>query len=319
MDYAYAGENNYKEIEPRQFIHVVDYREGEDVGIIDQTDFCSSPDDYEIGGLMNHGLKESTLEDGWFYAHNPTSCLKIVYDFEAWKAGDDDNDCVRYFNGNGDYIFDKRYEPDAESPWACSILGTSPTSDGWNPDSNKITNVTANGIGAVSFFMLGPDGTGMGVYTIAGETDGWKSYNLIVDTDSAYDGLYTAPAQPPDSEAGSRPDPGYFFVGNDSAKGILTAQPVAVESRPSGFDVSQNVPNPFNPTTTINFSTAKAGNVSIDVFNVAGQKIDTIASEFMSAGNHSVTWNATDFSAGVYFYTVRAGDFSKTMKMTLLK
>jgi len=52
---------------------------------------------------------------------------------------------------------------------------------------------------------------------------------------------------------------------------------------------------------------------------VAGQKVDTIVSGFMSAGSHTVTWDASEFSAGVYFYTVKAGEFSKTMKMTLLR
>ena len=102
-------------------------------------------------------------------------------------------------------------------------------------------------------------------------------------------------------------------------KGILTNLVAVDEDVPSAFSVEQNSPNPFNPTTTISFTTAEAGNVTIDVFNVAGQKVDTITSEFMNAGSHSVTWDATGFSAGVYFYTVKSGDFSRTMKMTLLK
>jgi hypothetical protein len=55
------------------------------------------------------------------------------------------------------------------------------------------------------------------------------------------------------------------------------------------------------------------------VYNTAGQRVDTIVNANMSAGGHSATWNASRFAAGVYFYTVKTGDFSKTMKMTLLK
>ncbi|MFC1574049.1 T9SS type A sorting domain-containing protein, partial [Candidatus Latescibacterota bacterium] len=91
------------------------------------------------------------------------------------------------------------------------------------------------------------------------------------------------------------------------------------EDSPAAFAVDQNSPNPFNPTTSISFKLTEAGNVSVEVFNVAGQKIDTVANEFMSSGSHSVTWNASGFSAGIYFYTVKSGDFSRTMKMTLLK
>jgi len=108
-------------------------------------------------------------------------------------------------------------------------------------------------------------------------------------------------------------------VAEDSVKGIITDKVAVEEDTPAAFAVAQNSPNPFNPTTTISFTLTEAGNVTVDVFNVAGQKVDTIANEFMSSGSHSVTWDASEFSAGVYFYAVKTGDFSKTMKMTLLK
>jgi hypothetical protein len=83
--------------------------------------------------------------------------------------------------------------------------------------------------------------------------------------------------------------------------------------------VAQNTPNPFNPSTTINFTLAKTGKVSVDIFNISGQKVDTLVNTTMNAGNHTATWNASKNSAGVYFYTVKSGDYSRTMKMTLLK
>ena len=83
--------------------------------------------------------------------------------------------------------------------------------------------------------------------------------------------------------------------------------------------MDQNAPNPFNPTTSITFTIPSAGHVTVDVYNVAGQKIDTLVNDMMSTGRHSVVRDASGFSNGVYFNTVKAGDFSKTMKMTLLK
>jgi hypothetical protein len=71
--------------------------------------------------------------------------------------------------------------------------------------------------------------------------------------------------------------------------------------------------------TTIGFTIPKAGMVTVEVFNLAGQKVDTLASGRMNAGSHSVVWNAAGFSSGQYFYTVRCGEFSRTMRMTLLK
>jgi flagellar hook assembly protein FlgD len=58
---------------------------------------------------------------------------------------------------------------------------------------------------------------------------------------------------------------------------------------------------------------------TVEVYNAAGQKVDTLLNANLSSGSHSVTWDAAKHSAGVYFYTVRSGDFSRTMKMTLLK
>ncbi len=110
------------------------------------------------------------------------------------------------------------------------------------------------------------------------------------------------------------------FVAQDSFKGIITNKSVGVEENASAaFSVAQNLPNPFNPTTTINFTLPEAGIVSIDVYNVAGQKVDTIVNEYMNTGSHSVVWDASGFSAGVYFYTVKSNNFTKTLKMTLVK
>ena len=112
--------------------------------------------------------------------------------------------------------------------------------------------------------------------------------------------------------------PGLYYIAHDSIKGVITSQ-VSVDEAPAAFSVAQNTPNPFNPTTTISFNIPEAGNVTVDIFNVAGQRVDTVASDFMSSGSHTVTWDASGFSAGVYFYSVKTSNFTKTMKMTLLK
>ena len=93
----------------------------------------------------------------------------------------------------------------------------------------------------------------------------------------------------------------------------------SVENPPVEFTVDQNSPNPFNPITTINFRLAEADNVTVEIYNVTGEKVETLVNKFMSAGRHSIDWDGTEFSAGVYFFSVKSGDFSRTMKMTLLK
>jgi len=101
---------------------------------------------------------------------------------------------------------------------------------------------------------------------------------------------------------------------------VITSKEVSVtDEAPSVFAVEQSSPNPANPTTTISFTLPESGNVTADIFNVAGQKVDTLVNDFMDSGRHSVVWDGSNLSTGVYFYTVTSGEFSKTMKMTLLK
>jgi len=85
-----------------------------------------------------------------------------------------------------------------------------------------------------------------------------------------------------------------------------------------------NYPNPFNPTTTIRFDLANAGNVKIEIFNIRGQRVNSLMNSELEAGRHSVEWNGTDesgriVSSGVYFYTMQAGEFSSTRRMILMK
>ncbi len=178
--------------------------------------------------------------------------------------------------------------------------------------------IGANGAGAVTAGLIAPDGTGIGWFAVAGETTDGKNLNMFIDGGSAYDGMYLDNASMGSTTANTAD--GFWYIAYDSIKGTITSQPVSVEENaPAAFSVAQNSPNPFNPTTTISFTLPVAGMVSIDVYNVAGQKVDTIVNEHMNIGSHSVVWDGSEFSAGVYFYTVKTGGFSKTIKMTLLK
>jgi carboxypeptidase T len=85
------------------------------------------------------------------------------------------------------------------------------------------------------------------------------------------------------------------------------------------YSLAQNYPNPFNPRTEINFSLAKSGNVTLKVYNILGSEVATLVNDFMEAGKHSVQFNAKDFTSGVYFYTIKADNFTSTHKMILMK
>jgi len=88
---------------------------------------------------------------------------------------------------------------------------------------------------------------------------------------------------------------------------------------PKELSLSQNYPNPFNASTLIEFSLPVSGDVSVEVFNVLGQKVATIAEGTFNAGVQKVIWNAENMPSGVYFYKLTAPGFSQTKRMTLLK
>lgn len=85
------------------------------------------------------------------------------------------------------------------------------------------------------------------------------------------------------------------------------------------YYLSQNYPNPFNPSTRINYNVAEPGYVILKVYNVLGVKVATLVNEYKSSGNHSVDFNAADFSSGVYFYSLSVNNFTQTRKMILEK
>lgn len=88
---------------------------------------------------------------------------------------------------------------------------------------------------------------------------------------------------------------------------------------PAGFSLSQNYPNPFNPTTQIVYSVPRNGFVTLNIYNVLGQKIATLFSGTRTAGDYVATFNGDRFASGVYFYRLETGGVSITMKMLLLK
>lgn len=108
-----------------------------------------------------------------------------------------------------------------------------------------------------------------------------------------------------------------FVVGTSTVTAIGDGGP--------SFALHQNVPNPFNPTTTIRFDVPAGGaNVDIAIYDAAGRLVRQIANERRDAGTWSVQWNGDDdrgqrVASGVYFYRMRAGSFVDTKKMVLLK
>ncbi|MFI5145147.1 MAG: SBBP repeat-containing protein [Ignavibacteria bacterium] len=88
---------------------------------------------------------------------------------------------------------------------------------------------------------------------------------------------------------------------------------------PSICELSQNYPNPFNPSTTINYQLPSAGNAKLIVYDILGREVATLVNEYQQPGKYQVTWDASNYSSGVYFYKLAAGDFTDTKRMMVIK
>lgn len=87
----------------------------------------------------------------------------------------------------------------------------------------------------------------------------------------------------------------------------------------SAYYLNQNYPNPFNPSTKIIFGLKRSGNVELSLYNILGSKVATIFNGYKDAGNHSIPFDGSNLSSGVYFYKITSNDFTQTRKMILEK
>ncbi len=88
---------------------------------------------------------------------------------------------------------------------------------------------------------------------------------------------------------------------------------------PIAFELEQNYPNPFNPSTTINYTVASTGKVTLNVYNLMGQKVAELVNATKTAGSYNVSWDASGAASGMYIYRLEAGGQTLTRKMTLIK
>ena len=90
------------------------------------------------------------------------------------------------------------------------------------------------------------------------------------------------------------------------------------------MELGNNYPNPFNPSTTIEYAVPQSGNVTIDIYNLVGQRIKTLVDDAFSAGRYKTVWDGKDnagvnVSSGIYFYSISSGNVSIVKKMVLIK
>jgi len=103
---------------------------------------------------------------------------------------------------------------------------------------------------------------------------------------------------------------------------IISDTPASIElpeKNPKAFALHANYPNPFNPSTIINYELPTTNDVNLSVYNSLGQIVVTLVSGKQEAGHHQVEWEATGFASGIYFYRIEAGEFQAVKRMVLLR
>ena len=110
---------------------------------------------------------------------------------------------------------------------------------------------------------------------------------------------------------------------NGELAGTMTRN-MTIENVPEHFVLYPNYPNPFNPTTRIDYCLPEATNVQLKLYDILGREIITLVDELQDPGFKSITWHSSDqmgkkVGAGMYFYVIQAGNFRSVKKMILLK
>ena len=155
-----------------------------------------------------------------------------------------------------------------------------------------------------------------GAYT-ATNLDGGGSSTMVVEDAEGYPQVLNSPSG--GAERAVANHLGIFVLsdtdpGDDDEGSSKSVAPV-----PGGFSLSQNNPNPFNPSTAIAYELPKRSQVRLTIYNVHGQRIATLVDREQSAGYHTVMWDAAGMSAGVYLCRMEAGDYHAVRKMLLVR
>jgi hypothetical protein len=187
------------------------------------------------------------------------------------------------------------------SNWSCNTCHTDGGGTPRNPFGQAVESITGNN----NVVFWGP--------TLAAlDSDGDGFINGVELQDSA--GTWTSgSANPGTASLVTHPGDAQDFPATS-----------AVWDIPASYELGHNYPNPFNPLTVISYNLPVYSHVTIDIYNVLGEKIKTLVNESASEGSYITIWNGLNdlgkaVNSGIYFYRMTAGDYSSVKRMVLMK
>jgi hypothetical protein len=201
------------------------------------------------------------------------------------------------------------------------IDDATPTSNGHYPSVQIIKDITGDGINDIK---IGP-------YRLINGVNGSTCYNFRVPNSYYYFSIYV------DDFDGDGKNEIFctrrYSVSSDESevivyetKGVTSAVNYQESYFPNGFELKQNFPNPFNPTTMLRYNVPERSNVRLSIFNTLGQQISQVVNGTKDAGHYEQAFNASQLSSGIYFYRIEATStqnsamtFVETKKMVLMR
>ena len=282
-----------------------------------------------VGWITGQGgtlLYTSNAGDNWnFRSAGSTDFFKSVFFIDSatgWILGESGNVLrttnaglnwtIRHVSSNG---FSSFFFIDQNTGWITAGNKIYKTTDGINWFLNYAGQNYANGFNSI-YFTDANTGWGAGsVYydtvVIRKTTNGgqnWVSY--IVDAGTVFNSIvFTSP-----NTGWAVGDDGVILK-TDNLVGINAVN----NNLPDNYYLRQNFPNPFNPTTNLEFGISDLGFVSLKVFDVLGKEVAVLINEQLSPGIYKREFNGSNFPSGIYFYMIKAGNFIQTKRMLLLK
>ncbi len=227
----------------------------------------------------------------WYYNDLPASLEeRMVFRINLIDVSDSENGANTYSVVEAEYWYSFHYILDTADGWTKISIPLvdarkDPNLDEWNGEGFNLTGWT--GIAGNDSLDLDQIKGFTFEYSISGAGEGdFADGVLIVDN---------------------------MYIAGAPATNVTDAEPVR------GFNLEQNYPNPFNPTTTIEFNLNQTEPVTLEVYDLLGNRVKTLVNEQLSAGQHSIQMDATDVASGVYLYQLVTPSFKEMKKMTVIK
>ncbi|MDQ3021399.1 MAG: choice-of-anchor J domain-containing protein [Bacteroidota bacterium] len=302
-------------------------------GFIDALQMISATEGYGLGDpVTGKWTVVKTTDGGNTWARMATEPAQVGGN-AGWNNSFHIVGTHMWFGTNGTKVY---HSPDLGLTW--TNAPTTGTVNTYAVHYNSTTNGLAGGTamvsssnGGTSYSLVAPPGTAGNINGIEGAgTDWWATRSGTDVYRSTNQGANWTSAHTQSGAVFQHLDfavvngcPTGWAVGNDGVIVKMIVQGVGISNVagevPSSYLLKQNFPNPFNPTTNINFSIPKSGFVTLKVYDMVGKEVVTLVNEVKNAGNYIVGFNAATLPSGAYFYRIETNDFADTKKMLLIK